>query len=174
EAPPTLSGNAEHTCLAEEDTAGKLESKSTEQQHRTPALDPGNKGNCQNNNNITLQPSATRGTVRTTTSHSSPRPRQQEELSISVVAMALARNFLSEEQFLCSICLDVFSNPVSTPCGHSFCKACIGGYWDGQSKAWQCPLCKESFRKRPELHINRTLREITEQFKRMSGGGASG
>ncbi|XP_061100987.1 E3 ubiquitin-protein ligase TRIM39-like [Conger conger] len=88
--------------------------------------------------------------------------------------MALARNFLSEEQFLCSICLDVFSNPVSTPCGHSFCKACIGGYWDGQSKAWQCPLCKESFRKRPELHINRTLREITEQFKRMSGGGASG
>ncbi|KAJ8247907.1 hypothetical protein GJAV_G00251930 [Gymnothorax javanicus] len=85
--------------------------------------------------------------------------------------MAWARSFLSEEQFLCSICLDVFNNPVSTPCGHSFCKACIGGYWDSQSKVWQCPICKESFRKRPELHINRTLREITEQFKRMSGGG---
>ncbi|XP_036407377.1 E3 ubiquitin-protein ligase TRIM39 isoform X1 [Megalops cyprinoides] len=86
--------------------------------------------------------------------------------------MALSRSFLSEEQFQCSICLDIFTNPVSTPCGHSFCMACIGHYWSG-SAACQCPLCKESFRRRPELHINRTLREITEQFKRMSGRSVS-
>ncbi|KAI1887907.1 hypothetical protein AGOR_G00195320 [Albula goreensis] len=91
-----------------------------------------------------------------------------------LVGMALSPSFLSEEQFLCSICLDVFSSPVSTPCGHSFCMGCIGGYWDGHTKAWQCPLCKETFRRRPELHINRTLREITEQFKRMAGGAAGG
>uniref|UniRef100_A0A674E3N5 B30.2/SPRY domain-containing protein n=1 Tax=Salmo trutta TaxID=8032 RepID=A0A674E3N5_SALTR len=29
---------------------------------------------------------------------------------------------LSEEQFLCSICVDVFTEPVSIPCGHNFCK----------------------------------------------------
>uniref|UniRef100_A0A672JRY0 Uncharacterized protein n=1 Tax=Salarias fasciatus TaxID=181472 RepID=A0A672JRY0_SALFA len=34
---------------------------------------------------------------------------------------------LPEEQFLCSICLDVFTDPVSTPCGHNYCKACITG-----------------------------------------------
>lgn len=34
----------------------------------------------------------------------------------------------------------------------------------------QCPLCKKTFQKRPELQINRTLREITEQFRSMSGG----
>uniref|UniRef100_A0AAY3ZVR4 Bloodthirsty-related gene family, member 1 n=1 Tax=Denticeps clupeoides TaxID=299321 RepID=A0AAY3ZVR4_9TELE len=84
------------------------------------------------------------------------------------------KRFLSEEQFLCSICLDVFDNPVSTPCGHSFCMACIGCYWEG-NKVCQCPLCKEIFQKKPELHINRTLREITEQFKRMTGSeGACG
>uniref|UniRef100_A0AAY3ZY30 Uncharacterized protein n=1 Tax=Denticeps clupeoides TaxID=299321 RepID=A0AAY3ZY30_9TELE len=83
--------------------------------------------------------------------------------------MPFSRSFLSEEQFLCSICLDVFDNPVSTPCGHSFCMACIGCYWEG-NKVCQCPLCKEIFQKKPELHINRTLREITEQFKRMTGG----
>lgn len=86
--------------------------------------------------------------------------------------MALAAAFLSEDQFACSICLEVFTNPVSTPCGHSFCQACISSYWDGgrggNVKIYQCPLCKESFRKRPELHINRTLKEITEQFKQMS------
>ncbi|XP_040892971.1 E3 ubiquitin-protein ligase TRIM39-like [Toxotes jaculatrix] len=85
--------------------------------------------------------------------------------------MALPAAFLSEEQFTCSICLEVFNNPVSTPCGHSFCQACISSYWDGGlggAKCYQCPLCKESFRKRPELHINRTLKEITEQFKQLA------
>ncbi|XP_067106738.1 E3 ubiquitin-protein ligase TRIM39 [Osmerus mordax] len=95
--------------------------------------------------------------------------------------MSLSTSLLSEDQFTCSICLDVFTNPVSTPCGHSFCQVCICSYWDSNgNKACQCPLCKESFRKRPELHINRTLKEITEQFQRMAeagldvGGGLGG
>uniref|UniRef100_A0A3B5B3B3 Bloodthirsty-related gene family, member 1 n=1 Tax=Stegastes partitus TaxID=144197 RepID=A0A3B5B3B3_9TELE len=83
----------------------------------------------------------------------------------------LPTGFLSEDQLTCSICLEVFNNPVSTPCGHSFCQSCISSYWDrggSGSKYYQCPLCKESFRKRPELQINRTLKEITEQFKQMA------
>ncbi|XP_066536674.1 E3 ubiquitin-protein ligase TRIM21 [Hoplias malabaricus] len=88
--------------------------------------------------------------------------------------MPFIGSFLSEEQFQCSICLDIFDNPVSTPCGHSFCMACIGHYWQG-AKLCHCPLCKENFKKKPELHINRTLREITEQFKQMKGNtGACG
>lgn len=87
--------------------------------------------------------------------------------------MALPAAFLSEDQFTCSICLEVFNNPVSTPCGHSFCQSCISSYWDrqGGAKVYQCPLCKESFRKRPELHVNLTLKEITEQFKQMAIAG---
>lgn len=88
--------------------------------------------------------------------------------------MPFLGSFLSEEQFQCSICLDIFDNPVSTPCGHSFCMVCIGHYWQGV-KLCQCPLCKQNFKKKPELHINRTLREITEQFKQMKGDpGACG
>ncbi|XP_068611779.1 E3 ubiquitin-protein ligase TRIM68 [Brachionichthys hirsutus] len=84
--------------------------------------------------------------------------------------MSLYGSFLSDEQFLCSICLDMFTNPSSTPCGHSFCMACISKYWDG-SKTCQCPLCKKTFQKRPDLQINRTLREITDQFRTMRGSG---
>ncbi|XP_072319900.1 E3 ubiquitin-protein ligase TRIM21-like [Eucyclogobius newberryi] len=86
--------------------------------------------------------------------------------------------YLSEDQFSCSICLDIFNNPVSTPCGHSYCQVCISSYWDTSkttsraSKMYQCPLCKESFNRRPELHINRTLKEITEHFKRAAASGA--
>ncbi|KAF7652326.1 hypothetical protein LDENG_00098180 [Lucifuga dentata] len=104
--------------------------------------------------------------------------------SILICLVTMSLSFLSEDQFTCSICLEVFINPVSTPCGHSFCQACISSYWDGgkgggrSSPSFPCPICKESFRKRPELHINRTLKEITEQFKQMTttgmGGGGGG
>ncbi|KAL7880488.1 hypothetical protein SRHO_G00027420 [Serrasalmus rhombeus] len=75
---------------------------------------------------------------------------------------------LSEDQFLCSICLDVLTDPVSTPCGHNFCKTCLTQYWNN-CQHYQCPLCKEKFTKRPELKINTTLREVVDHFKTKSG-----
>ncbi|XP_029597735.1 E3 ubiquitin-protein ligase TRIM39 isoform X1 [Salmo trutta] len=78
--------------------------------------------------------------------------------------MASSSSLLSEEQFLCSICLDVFTEPVSIPCGHNFCKACISGYWD-TSDLCQCPMCKEKFYRRPELRINTFISEMAAQFR---------
>ncbi|XP_064198257.1 bloodthirsty-related gene family, member 12 [Anguilla rostrata] len=71
---------------------------------------------------------------------------------------------LTEEQFQCSICLEVFVEPVSTPCGHSFCKACLQGYWT-HSKQCVCPMCKKNFPRRPELSVNRVLAEISTHFQ---------
>lgn len=102
---------------------------------------------------------------------------------VDCTVMSLPGSGLCEDQFTCSICLDLFDNPVSTPCGHSFCQSCISSYWDGKgggagggraAKPYHCPLCKESFRRRPELHINRTLKEITEQFKQMANSTLGG
>ncbi|XP_071385663.1 E3 ubiquitin-protein ligase TRIM39-like [Centroberyx affinis] len=76
---------------------------------------------------------------------------------------------LSEEQFQCCICLDSFNDPVSIPCGHNFCLVCIKNFWDKKDIA-ECPLCKETFRIRPELRINRVLREITGEFKKSLKG----
>uniref|UniRef100_A0A8D0AC49 E3 ubiquitin-protein ligase TRIM21-like n=1 Tax=Sander lucioperca TaxID=283035 RepID=A0A8D0AC49_SANLU len=44
--------------------------------------------------------------------------------------MSAASSLLTEDQFLCSICLDVFTDPVTIPCGHNFCKTCITDHWD--------------------------------------------
>ncbi|XP_030635429.1 E3 ubiquitin-protein ligase TRIM39-like [Chanos chanos] len=79
--------------------------------------------------------------------------------------MASSSSLLSDEQFQCSICLDVFTDPVSTPCGHNFCMTCIKTYWD-TSPHCHCPLCKENFTVRPELKINTTLRDVVAHFKR--------
>uniref|UniRef100_A0A673GAD9 E3 ubiquitin-protein ligase TRIM39-like n=1 Tax=Sinocyclocheilus rhinocerous TaxID=307959 RepID=A0A673GAD9_9TELE len=78
--------------------------------------------------------------------------------------MASPTSMLAEEQVYCSICLDVFTNPVSIPCGHNFCMACIGSYWKS-SALIMCPMCKKTFFKQPDISINTVLREISEQFK---------
>ncbi|XP_056597087.1 nuclear factor 7, ovary-like [Triplophysa dalaica] len=71
------------------------------------------------------------------------------------------------EELLCSICLDVFNDPVSTPCGHNFCKTCLNECWVQRTNCI-CPLCKDTFKQRPDLKINTTLRDVVDHFKKKS------
>jgi hypothetical protein len=84
---------------------------------------------------------------------------------VSCLDLATSSSLLSEEQFLCSICLDVFNEPVSILCGHNFCKACITKYWD-TSDLCQCPMCKNTFDTRPDLFINTFISEMAAQFRK--------
>nr|XP_033466940.1 E3 ubiquitin-protein ligase TRIM21-like [Epinephelus lanceolatus]XP_033466941.1 E3 ubiquitin-protein ligase TRIM21-like [Epinephelus lanceolatus] len=77
--------------------------------------------------------------------------------------MASSNSLLSEDQFLCPICLDVFTRPVSTPCGHNFCMSCISSYWD-DTPVSQCPVCKETFERRPDLKVNTFISGLASQF----------
>ncbi|XP_049899714.1 E3 ubiquitin-protein ligase TRIM21-like [Epinephelus moara] len=86
--------------------------------------------------------------------------------------MAAANYLPSEDQFLCSICLDVFTDPVSTPCGHNFCKNCIAQHWDISDRS-QCPLCKEVFTIRPDLRVNTFISEMVAQFRQSAQQKAS-
>uniref|UniRef100_A0A8C1XWA8 E3 ubiquitin-protein ligase TRIM39-like n=1 Tax=Cyprinus carpio TaxID=7962 RepID=A0A8C1XWA8_CYPCA len=80
--------------------------------------------------------------------------------------MSSSMSSLSEE-IQCSVCLDVFTDPVSTPCGHNFCKICLNKCWDN-SQTCSCPYCKETFKQRPDLKINTTLRELVDHCKKKS------
>ena len=47
------------------------------------------------------------------------------------------------EEFACSVCIELFSNPVTLPtCGHTFCMACINTYWRIPSSDKRCPVCR--------------------------------
>ncbi|XP_051955503.1 E3 ubiquitin-protein ligase TRIM39-like isoform X5 [Xyrauchen texanus] len=76
------------------------------------------------------------------------------------------------EELQCSICLDVFTDPVTTPCGHNFCKTCLNECWKNTQNC-SCPLCKETFSKRPDLKINTTLRELVQHFEKKFNQGKS-
>ncbi|CAL8395306.1 unnamed protein product [Arctogadus glacialis] len=77
--------------------------------------------------------------------------------------MASANTSWSEENFSCPICLDVFSSPVTTPCGHNFCRTCITKFWDEQVK-YKCPVCNELFNTRPDLRVNILFSEMVDRF----------
>ncbi|XP_036452744.1 E3 ubiquitin-protein ligase TRIM39-like isoform X2 [Colossoma macropomum] len=79
--------------------------------------------------------------------------------------MSSSSSLLSEDQLLCCICLDVFTDPVTTPCGHNFCMVCLKECWDSSSRC-QCPVCKEEFSRRPELRVNTFISGLAAQFKK--------
>ncbi|XP_059191714.1 E3 ubiquitin-protein ligase TRIM39-like [Centropristis striata] len=85
---------------------------------------------------------------------------------------AAASCLLTEDQFLCSICLDVFTDPVTTPCGHNFCKTCITEHWD-INVPYQCPNCKEVFGSRPQLRVNTFISGMAAQFRQSAQQKAS-
>ncbi|KAM5136070.1 E3 ubiquitin-protein ligase TRIM65 [Mantella aurantiaca] len=86
----------------------------------------------------------------------------------------------------CSICLDIFTNPLSLGCGHSFCQACIHAHWDAlalRGDPIKCPECRMDFPERPEPQKNFSLHKAAEELKELErrkipgapgGGGHKG
>ncbi|KAM9393602.1 bloodthirsty-related gene family, member 30 [Pholidichthys leucotaenia] len=91
---------------------------------------------------------------------------------MTMAEAAESETLFSEQELTCSICLDLFTDPVSTPCGHNFCQACIGGYW-ASTPISTCPLCKRQFDERPQLSINRAFALIADKYKAKRYGAAT-
>ncbi|XP_053282625.1 NACHT, LRR and PYD domains-containing protein 12-like isoform X3 [Pleuronectes platessa] len=77
------------------------------------------------------------------------------------------RSHVSEEEqsSCCASCQDVLKDPVSTSCGHWFCRQCITSYWDqsGSSGDSSCPQCGQ--RSRTGAGADRGLQEVSDEHK---------
>ncbi|XP_049338082.1 tripartite motif-containing protein 16-like [Astyanax mexicanus] len=82
--------------------------------------------------------------------------------------MAEANVSLAQDEFSCSVCLDLLKDPVTIPCGHSFCMVCINKCWDeeDQKKIYSCPHCRHTFTSRPVVSKNTMLAEVVEKLKK--------
>ncbi|XP_030634766.1 protein NLRC3-like [Chanos chanos] len=60
----------------------------------------------------------------------------------------------SDTQHRCGLCERVLTDPVSSRCGHSFCRQCISKYWDQTSSSEDnaCPLCRVNPRRHAGLN----------------------
>ncbi|KAM4538894.1 nuclear factor 7, ovary-like [Odontesthes bonariensis] len=68
----------------------------------------------------------------------------------------------SEEDFCCSVCHDIYRDPVVLSCSHSFCRDCLRSWWKDKP-AQECPVCKRrSSRDVPPLNL--VLKNLCESF----------
>lgn len=65
-----------------------------------------------------------------------------------------------EKHLICSICIETFSDPVTTSCGHSFCMTCLDFSINMNN---MCPLCKKYLNRTPDANI--VLRDIIQHTK---------
>lgn len=77
-----------------------------------------------------------------------------------------------EEELTCSICLCLFSSPVTIPCGHNFCASCLELTWAGLAGNFSCPQCRATFAGRPQLQKNTVLCRVVEQLQGCAGAKA--
>ncbi|XP_062415236.1 E3 ubiquitin-protein ligase TRIM39-like [Pungitius pungitius] len=86
--------------------------------------------------------------------------------------MSSASFLPAKEQFLCSLCLDVFTDPATLPCGHNFCRTCVTRHWDSGTEC-RCPSCELPFHGRPDLPVNSFISEMAARFRESAGGTGS-
>nr|XP_015194807.1 PREDICTED: E3 ubiquitin/ISG15 ligase TRIM25-like [Lepisosteus oculatus] len=82
----------------------------------------------------------------------------------------MASGLWSEGQIWCPTCLNILTDPVTLPCGHSYCMGCIRTQWDRVDHigVYSCPQCGETFAQRPDVHRNTELADVVEQLRSSS------
>lgn len=70
---------------------------------------------------------------------------------------------LLRKSVTCSICLEVFRNPVSLPCNHGFCESCILKALKLRDK---CPMCSNPAKKNKLKHVEH-LDDRLDLFRRL-------
>uniref|UniRef100_UPI00358FDB46 E3 ubiquitin-protein ligase TRIM7-like n=1 Tax=Myxine glutinosa TaxID=7769 RepID=UPI00358FDB46 len=71
------------------------------------------------------------------------------------------------DELQCIVCLELYKEPITLPCGHSFCKVCIKKCWESREEATvcDCPNCREIFPIKPKCQKNVALAKLVEQMK---------
>eukprot|EP01087_Luapelamoeba_hula_P015482 TRINITY_DN4635_c0_g1_i1.p1 TRINITY_DN4635_c0_g1~~TRINITY_DN4635_c0_g1_i1.p1 ORF type:complete len:1320 (-),score=276.81 TRINITY_DN4635_c0_g1_i1:92-4051(-) len=67
------------------------------------------------------------------------KEKETEDGDPTKFSFEVLRRVLENKDIECSICLDVRTHPVATPCGHIFCSECLSASVETRA---ECPLCR--------------------------------
>ncbi|CAL8401094.1 unnamed protein product [Boreogadus saida] len=97
-------------------------------------------------------------------SQSSPMSSTGRGVTSPLYKMRMAYKSCLVDDLSCSVCGDIFKDPVILSCSHSFCKGCLQSWWM-RNQEQQCPLCKRRSSK-TEPPRNIALKNLSEAFQR--------
>ncbi|XP_051533847.1 E3 ubiquitin-protein ligase TRIM39-like [Myxocyprinus asiaticus] len=74
----------------------------------------------------------------------------------------MASGSFTDEDFSCSVCCDIYKDPVLLSCSHSVCKECIQKFWEIKTTK-ECPVCR-SRSPIDDPPVNLALKNLCETF----------
>ncbi|KAG5032184.1 hypothetical protein JHK85_016166 [Glycine max] len=84
-----------------------------------------------------------------------------ERVSSSSTGMSTHGHPERNDDFDCTLCLKLLYEPVTTPCGHSFCRSCL---FQSMDRGNRCPLCRTVLFISPRTcSISVTLKNIIQK-----------
>ncbi|CAK6448894.1 unnamed protein product, partial [Pipistrellus nathusii] len=63
-----------------------------------------------------------------------------------------------QKELICSICRNCFIDPITTDCGHSFCRPCFHLSWPNRSVIPRCSVCQKRIQQK-DFHTNAFLKK---------------
>jgi hypothetical protein len=85
------------------------------------------------------------------------------ESLLTKLQAALVRRLPTADEFECAICLEIFHNPITLPCQHTFCSLCLKQIH--KTGASQCPMCRQECPLSPsKLERNTILADQVSAF----------
>ncbi|CAH2218777.1 E3 ubiquitin ISG15 ligase TRIM25-like, partial [Pelobates cultripes] len=86
-------------------------------------------------------------------------------MSLCIIIQMMASADLRGE-LTCSVCLKIYTDPVTLPCGHSFCRACTENVLDTREvRRYSCPECRFNLGGKNELKRNHRLCNIVDRLQ---------
>ncbi|XP_071962427.1 LON peptidase N-terminal domain and RING finger protein 1-like [Antedon mediterranea] len=97
----------------------------------------------------------------------SPPPSPDNKYMHTDIEQALRiipEDLLDRSDYECCLCLRLFYEPTTTPCGHTFCAGCLNRCLDHKP---ECPLCKDplmEFLANKKLKVNILVKNILMEY----------
>ncbi|XP_061108894.1 zinc-binding protein A33-like [Conger conger] len=73
-----------------------------------------------------------------------------------------AKALIPEDDLCCSVCCDIFKEPVVLKCSHSFCRVCLQQCWEEKGSR-ECPICRRKA-SMDDPPLNLALKNIVESY----------
>lgn len=72
---------------------------------------------------------------------------------------------LLEEELTCTVCYEIFKDPVVLKCSHSFCQSCLQQFWNKKKAKRECPICRRTC-SLTEPTVSLALKNVSDTFLR--------